>query len=92
MSRSRLNNHCTFKGHLPADPRVRTDEDGAVEVTFLVITKEVFRDKKGDWKEDRQFHTVVAQGELAYKVMTDLKEGMGTLVATRATHRTKGTL
>ena len=88
MRSARLNNHCLFKGHLAGDPRVRANENGAMEVSFLVITVEALQDKKGDWIEDRQYHTVVAQGELAYKVMTYLKEGMGILVCSRATHRT----
>ena len=52
-------------GNLGADPEIRYSQDGVPVATFNVATTEKWKDKSGEWKEQTEWHKIVAWRKLA---------------------------
>lgn len=62
-------------GNLTRDPELKTLPSGTAVVSFGVATNRVWKDQKGEKKEDTQFHNVVAFGRQAEVINQYLKKG-----------------
>ncbi|MFN3306789.1 MAG: single-stranded DNA-binding protein [Candidatus Kapaibacteriota bacterium] len=62
-------------GRLGSDPEFRTLPQGLNICRFRVATNERYKDRSGEWKEETEWHTVVAFGPLAETANKLLKKG-----------------
>ena len=62
-------------GNLTRDPELKALPSGASVASFGVATNRVWKDQKGEKREDVQFHNVVAFGRQAEVVNQYLKKG-----------------
>ena len=70
-------------GNLTRDPEFKTLPSGTAVVSFGVATNRVWKDQKGEKKEDTQFHNVVAFGRQAEIINQYLKKGSSIMVEGR---------
>ncbi|MCX7908957.1 MAG: single-stranded DNA-binding protein [Ignavibacteria bacterium] len=62
-------------GRLGAEPEFRTSPQGVSLCRFRVATNERYRDRNGEWKEETEWHNVVAFGPLAETANRLLRKG-----------------
>lgn len=62
-------------GNLGADPEVRYTQSNTAIATFNVATTERFKDSNGEFKENTEWHRVVAWGRLAEIAQQYLRKG-----------------
>lgn len=62
-------------GRLGADPEYRTTPQGVNICRFRVATNERYRDRNGEWKDETEWHNVVAFGPLADTANRLLRKG-----------------
>ena len=60
-----LKNKVQLMGHLGNDPEIKTMENGRKMVRFSVATNEGYKNAKGEWVENTQWHNIVAWGKTA---------------------------
>jgi single-strand DNA-binding protein len=70
-----LRNTVSLIGNLGGDPEFKTLEGGNTLARFSVATNESYKDKKGDWVTNTQWHNVVAWGKTAELSNKLLKKG-----------------
>lgn len=58
-------NKVTLIGNLGKDPETRNLESGNTVTGFSMATSESCRDAAGEWKEQTEWHKIVAWGKLA---------------------------
>ncbi|MFT5860944.1 MAG: single-strand DNA-binding protein [Flavobacteriaceae bacterium] len=67
-----LRNKVSLIGRLGAAPEVVKLEGGKALTRFSIATNESYKDKKGEWQENTQWHTINAWGtnaELSAKLL-----------------------
>ena len=64
-----MNNCVQLIGHLVRDPEFRTKQDGERMATLTVVTKDVFRDERGEYVERPEYHRVVVFSMGAVKAL-----------------------
>ena len=74
-------------GNLGKDPEVRYLEGGIAVARFSVATNESYKDKKGDWQTQTEWHDVVCWRALAERAEKQLKKGMQIYMEGKLTHR-----
>ena len=74
-------------GNLGRDPEVRYLEGNVAVAKFSVATNESYKDKKGDWQTQTEWHDVVAWRALAERAEKQLKKGSQIFVEGKLTHR-----
>lgn len=74
-------------GNLGRDPEVRYLEGNVAVAKFSVATNESYKDKKGDWQTNTEWHDVVAWRALAERAEKQLKKGSQVFVEGKLTHR-----
>lgn len=74
-------------GNLGRDPEVRYLEGNVAVAKFSVATNESYRDKKGDWQTQTEWHDVVCWRALAERAEKQLKKGSQVFVEGKLTHR-----
>ena len=62
-------------GNLTRDPELNNLPSGTAVASFGVATNRVWKDQKGEKKEDVQFHNIVSFGRQAEVVSQYLKKG-----------------
>lgn len=62
-------------GRLGQDPDVRYTQSNTAVANLSVATSERYKDKSGEWKENTEWHRVVAWGRLAEICQEYLKKG-----------------
>ena len=62
-------------GNLTRDPELKALPSGTAVASFGVATNRVWKDQKGEKREDVQFHNIVAFGRQAEVVSQYLKKG-----------------
>ena len=62
-------------GNLTRDPELKNLPSGTAVASFGVATNRVWKDQKGEKKEDVQFHNIVSFGRQAEVVSQYLKKG-----------------
>jgi single-strand DNA-binding protein len=70
-----LKNTVSLIGNLGGDPEFKTLEGGNALARFSVATNESYKDKKGEWVTNTQWHNVVAWGKTAELSNKLLKKG-----------------
>jgi len=80
-----INEH-TIIGNLGRDAEVRYTASGTAVVNFTVATRRSWKDRdSGEWKEETQWHRVVAWGRLAERI--GQKWSKGDLVYVKGEHQ-----
>lgn len=68
-------NKAMIIGRLGQDPDVRYTQSNTAVANLSVATSERYKDKQGEWKENTEWHKVVAWGRLAEICQEYLKKG-----------------
>jgi len=84
---STIRNNVKLIGRLGKDPEVRTLEKGNKVASFTMATSDKFTDKDGKLKEQTEWHTIVAWGNLAERCEKFLKKGKEVAVDGKLTYR-----
>ena len=82
-----LKNKVQLLGHLGADPELKEVSGGHRLVRLNLATNERYKTMEGDWKEDIQWHPVVAWGKQAERLAELARKGSGLIVEGRLVHR-----
>ncbi|MCB0772064.1 MAG: single-stranded DNA-binding protein [Flavobacteriales bacterium] len=82
-----IRNRVQLMGNLGKDPEVREFEGGKKRARFSLATNERFPYGDGQFKEDTQWHDVVAWGRTAEQV-AQLRKGSRIAMEGRLVHRT----
>lgn len=82
-----LVNKVNLIGRLGANPEIRTLENGRKLARIRMATDEVYRDAKGEKKENTQWHTLVAWGDTAERAEKFLAKGKQIAVEGKLSHR-----
>jgi single-strand DNA-binding protein len=80
-------NNVQLMGNLGNDPEVREVKAGRRMARMSVATNERWKDASGQWKEDVQWHPVVAWGKQADLVAEQLRKGSRVSLEGRLVHR-----
>ncbi len=83
---SNLRNHVQLIGHLGANPEVKNFDNGGKVAHFNMATSESYK-VNDEWKEDTQWHKIVAWNGIADRVGNQLQKGSYVLVEGKLTHR-----
>lgn len=70
-----LRNKVSLIGRLGAQPEVMTFESGRKMARFTLATNESYKNKKGEWQENTQWHIITAWGKTAELVGKLLNKG-----------------
>lgn len=84
---SRLKNRIQLIGHLGSDPMVKTSTNGTKVSTIRLATKDLFKNKAGEWVDETQWHTLVIWGNLNTVVEMYCQRGSELLVEGKLTYR-----
>ena len=82
-----MKNKVQLMGHLGNEPELKKLEGGQHLLRLNLATNERFRTAEGEWKEDTQWHPVVAWGKQAERIAAMAHKGSGLLVEGRLVHR-----
>jgi len=80
-------NKVILVGNLGKDPEVRYLEGGVAVARFSVATNESYKDKKGEWQTQTEWHDIVVWRALAERAEKQLKKGMQIYLEGKLTHR-----
>lgn len=83
-----MKNKVQLLGRLGNEPELKEVGNGQRLLRLSLATNERFRAADGDWKEDTQWHPVVAWGKQAERLANQVKKGSALLVEGRLVHRT----
>jgi single-strand DNA-binding protein len=68
-------NKAMIIGRLGQDPEVRYTQSNTAVANMSIATSERYKDKQGEWKENTEWHRVVAWGRTAEICQEYLKKG-----------------
>jgi single-strand DNA-binding protein len=74
-------------GNLGRDPEVRYLEGNIAVARFSVATNESYKDKKGEWQTQTEWHDIVCWRNLAERAEKQLKKGSQIYLEGKLTHR-----
>ena len=74
-------------GNLGRDPEIRYLEGNIAVARFSVATNESYKDKKGDWQTQTEWHDIVCWRNLAERAEKQLKKGSQVYLEGKLTHR-----
>jgi|SRR5690606_31542145 len=77
---SNVRNTVQLIGHLGADPEIKTFDNGGKVARLRIATNESYKNQKGEWVDNTQWHTVSAHGFLTERVEKQLKKGSFVIV------------
>lgn len=81
-----MKNKVQLMGRLGQDPELKTVGNGQTMLRLRMATNERFKSTQGEWKEDTQWHTMVAWGKLAERMAALVRKGSGLAVEGRLVH------
>jgi single-strand DNA-binding protein len=84
---STLKNKVNLIGRVGAKPESQVFESGAKKARLSIATNERFKDKKGDWVDNTQWHNVVAWGNQVDRVVKALDKGSEVVIEGRLVNR-----
>ena len=82
-----IRNRVQLSGNLGKDPDVREFEGGKKMARFSLATNERFAYGDGQFKDDTQWHGIVAWGRVAEQVSQQLQKGARISMEGRLVHR-----
>ena len=83
-----MKNKVQLIGNIGGDPELKQVGNGQQMLRLSLATNERFKGADGEWKEDTQWHPVVAWGKRAERLAAIVRKGSGLLVEGRLVHRT----
>lgn len=86
-SMNTLKNKVNLIGRIGAKPVTQMFDSGAKKVRLSVATNERFKDKKGDWVDNTQWHTVIAWGKVCDRIERILDKGSEVVIEGRIVNR-----
>lgn len=84
---STVRNSVQLIGHLGADPEIKTLESGMQVAKLRLATSESYKSANGEWKEETQWHNIVAWGPIAERAGKYFHKGSFILVQGKLTYR-----
>lgn len=78
-----LRNKVSLIGRLGAQPEVVTFDSGRTLARFSIATNESYKGRDGEWKENTQWHSITAWGNVAERVSKILNKGQEVVVEGR---------
>jgi len=69
-------NRVTLLGYLGADPAYRVLKGEVSTATMNLATSDAYKDAKGDWQHQTEWHTLIVWGKLADYARMKLRKGM----------------
>lgn len=84
---STLRNKVQLIGHLGGDPIIKTSNSGTMVSTLRLATKDLFKNKAGEWVDETQWHTLVVWGNLNKIIEKHCQKGSQVLVEGKLTYR-----
>jgi len=84
---STVRNSVQLIGRLGADPEIKTLENGLRMARLRLATSESYKNSSGEWKEETQWHTIVAWENMAEKAEKYLHKGSFVLVQGKLINR-----
>ncbi len=82
-----MRNKVQLMGHLGNEPELKDLGKGQHLLRMSLATNERFRTADGEWKQDTQWHSVVAWGKQAERLALQVKKGTALMVEGRLVHR-----
>ncbi len=82
-----LRNKVQLIGHLGMDPEVRTTETGRKMARMSIATNESYKNNKGEWVKETQWHNLIAWGKTAEAVERSLQKGKEVMIEGKLIHR-----
>ena len=82
-----LKNKVNLIGRLGAKPVAQSFESGAKKIRLSIATNERFKNKKGEWEENTQWHTVIAWGKVCDRIEKVLDKGSEVVIEGRIVNR-----
>ena len=82
-----LRNKVSLIGRLGGTPEFVTTEGGKVLARFSLAVSNNYKDKKGNWVDDTQWHNVNAWGKTAELVKDNLDKGQEIIIEGRVVNR-----
>ena len=82
-----LKNKVQLIGNLGSTPEIRTTETGKKLAKLSLATNESYKNGKGEWVKETQWHHLVAWGKTAELVEQKLEKGNEVMVEGKLTHR-----
>lgn len=85
---SSIRNNVNLIGHLGADPEIRTTSAGKKYASFRLATTDNYKDSKGEWQSDTQWHSVITFDSFAVeRIEQQLKKGSFVAINGKLTYR-----
>lgn len=84
---STLKNKVNLIGRVGAKPVTQAFESGAKKVRISIATNESYKDKKGEWVDNTQWHNVIAWGNLCDRIEKVLDKGTEIVIEGRIVNR-----
>lgn len=82
-----MKNKVQLIGNLGGDPELKEVGNGQHMLRLSLATNERFKAADGTWKDNTQWHPVVAWGKQAERLSTLVRKGSGLVVEGRLVHR-----
>ncbi|MCC6702420.1 MAG: single-stranded DNA-binding protein [Fluviicola sp.] len=82
-----LKNKVNLIGRLGAKPTVQQFDSGAKMMRISLATNERYKDKKGEWVDNTQWHNVVAWGNLCDRISKILDKGSEVVIEGRLVNK-----
>lgn len=80
-------NQVQLVGHLGMDPEMVSFASGSNLVKLRIATNETYKDKKGNFNDVTQWHTVSAWGNVAERMASSLSKGQHVLISGKLENR-----
>lgn len=84
---STLKNKVSLIGRIGAKPEEQVFESGVKKTRISLATNEGYKDKKGEWVENTQWHNIIAWGNQVDRVIRSLDKGTEVVVEGRLVNR-----
>lgn len=73
---SNLRNRVSLIGRLGSKPELKTLNGGFTFTRVSLATNDSYKDKNGEWKDNTQWHNVIAWGKSAERLAKNTDKGM----------------
>jgi len=84
---SSLRNRVQLIGHLGADPELKVLENGNKLGRLRIATNESYKNNKGEWVEETQWHSITLWDQMAERARQQLTKGSFVLLEGKLTSR-----
>lgn len=84
---STLRNKVQLIGHIGADPVIKTSTNGTKVSSIRLATKDLFKNKAGDWVDETQWHTLVVWGNINNMIEKHCQKGTQILIEGKIVYR-----